>query len=156
MLNILILCTGNSCRSIIGEALFNHLGSEQIQAFSAGSFPTGKVNENALKTLRNHNIKTDHFFSKSWDELSDQKIDIVITVCDNAAGEICPIYLNNAIKVHWGLPDPANVSGSESEVKNAFEKTYSELENRIKKMLLLPFEKLSVQESTVELNKIGK
>jgi len=95
MLKVLILCTGNSCRSVLGEALINHLGGDRFQAFSAGSHPTGKVNANALATLARHGISTEGFSSQSWDEFDDKDIDIAITVCDSAAGEVCPVYLNN-------------------------------------------------------------
>jgi arsenate reductase len=155
MLNVLVLCTGNSCRSILGEALLNRLGKGRIQAYSAGSFPTGKVNDNALATLQRHQLTTDGYRSQSWDEFADYNIDIVITVCDNAAGEMCPAYLNTAIRVHWGLPDPAQVKGSAEEIKSAFEKTYAALEQRINDMLALPLENLTDGELTILLNIIG-
>lgn len=104
MLKVLILCTGNSCRSVLGEALINHLGGDRFQAYSAGSHPTGKVNSNALATLARHGISTEGFSSQSWDEFDDQDIDIAITVCDSAAGEVCPVYLNYVVRAHWGLP----------------------------------------------------
>ena len=153
--NVLVLCTGNSCRSILGEALLNHIGEGEIRAFSAGSFPTGNVNPSALATLADHGLSIDGYSSQSWDEFDDHAFDIVITVCDNAAGETCPVYLNNTIKAHWGLPDPANVIGTKAEIKTAFENTYSALESRIKKMLVLPLSELSDQELTIALNKIG-
>ncbi len=156
MIKVLVLCTGNSCRSILGEALFNHLGQGEIKAFSAGSFPTGKVNPHALVTLTDHGLPVDGYSSQSWDEFENQNMDIVITVCDNAGGETCPAYLNNAIRAHWGIPDPAHITGAEEEIKTAFEDTYSALEARIKKMLALPLSKLSVQELTVALNQIGQ
>ncbi len=155
MKNILVLCTGNSCRSILGEALINHLAVDQFQAFSAGSFPVGKVNQNALKTLANHNLSTESYCSQSWDDFSDQNIDIVITVCDNAAGETCPLYLSDAIRVHWGLPDPAHVTGTTDEIMVAFEETYTALETRINKMLALSFDEISDQTLVDQLNKIG-
>jgi arsenate reductase (thioredoxin) len=156
MLNVLVLCTGNSCRSVLGEALFNHLGKGKIQAFSAGSRPVGKVNEKALATLKRHGLKTDGYKSQSWDEFADHSIDIAITVCDNAAGEVCPVYLNSAVRVHWGLPDPAHVEGTDKEIQAAFEKTYSALEKRIKEMLALPLEDLTDDELKILLNDIGK
>lgn len=156
MYNVLILCTGNSCRSILGEALLNHLGKGQIKAFSAGSRPTGKVNPNAIATLQAHGISTDGFSSQSWDEFEDQDIDIVISVCDSAAGETCPVYLNKALRAHWGLPDPAHVTGSDEVITAAFESTYAALERRIHRMLELPLNQLSDQELVDELNKIGK
>lgn len=156
MKNILVLCTGNSCRSILGEALFNHLGKGRVKAFSAGSFPTGTVNPDALTILADHGLSTEGYSSKSWDDFADQNFDIVITVCDNAAGETCPVYMNKAIRAHWGLPDPAHVTGTDAEIKAAFEATYSALETRIKKMMDLPLEKMSDQELTEKLNEIGE
>ena len=155
MKNILVLCTGNSCRSILGEALINELSGDQFRAFSAGSFPVGKVNENALRTLADHGLSVEGYSSQSWDDFSDQDIDIVITVCDNAAGENCPLYLTGAIRAHWGLPDPAHVTGTDQEVMTAFEETYAALEARIKAMLSLPLNEMSDQTLTDELNKIG-
>lgn len=156
MKNVLVLCTGNSCRSVLGEALFNHLGTGRIKAFSAGSNPVGTVNPNALATLADHGLPTDGYSSQSWDEFADYKIDIVITVCDNAAGETCSVYLNDAIRAHWGLADPAHVTGTEEQINSAFENTYTALEARIKKMLQLPLEDLTDQQLLNKLNEIGK
>jgi len=155
MLKILILCTGNSCRSVLGEALINHLGGDRFQAFSAGSHPTGKVNANALATLARHGIPTEGFSSQSWDEFDGKGIDIAITVCDSAAGEACPVYLNSVIRAHWGLPDPAHVAGSQEDIEAAFETTYAALEKRINQLLALPVETMSKPELTAALNKIG-
>lgn len=155
MLNVLILCTGNSCRSVLGEALINHLGGDRFQAFSAGSHPTGRVNSNALATLARHGISTEGFSSQSWDEFDDKGIDIAITVCDSAAGEVCPVYLNSVVRAHWGLPDPAHVTGSPEVVEAAFEATYAALEKRIHQLLALPVETMSKPELTEALNKIG-
>ncbi|MDO9049616.1 MAG: arsenate reductase ArsC [Methylobacter sp.] len=155
MLKVLILCTGNSCRSVLGEALINHLGGDRFQAFSAGSHPTGKVNSNALATLARHGISTEGFSSQSWDEFDDKDIDIAITVCDSAAGEVCPVYLNNVIRAHWGLPDPAHVTGRPEVIEEAFEATYAALEKRIHQLLALPVETMSKPELTEALNKIG-
>ncbi|MGZ4969727.1 MAG: arsenate reductase ArsC [Methylobacter sp.] len=155
MLKILILCTGNSCRSVLGEALINHLGGGRFLAFSAGSHPTGKVNENALATLARHGISTEGFSSQSWDEFDEKSIDIAITVCDSAAGEACPVYLNNVVRAHWGLPDPAHVTGSPEVIEAAFEATYAALEKRIHQLLALPVETMSKPELTEALNKIG-
>ncbi len=155
MLTVLVLCTGNSCRSILAEALLNRLGNGRIQAYSAGSFPTGKVNDHALATLQRHQLPTEGYRSQSWDEFSDYPIDIAITVCDNAAGEVCPAYLNSAVRVHWGLPDPAHLQGSAEQIKAAFEQTYTALEQRIKDMLALPLEDLTDTELTILLNNIG-
>jgi len=155
MLKVLILCTGNSCRSVLGEALINHLGGDRFQAFSAGSHPTGKVNANALATLARHGISTEGFSSQSWDEFDDKDIDIAITVCDSAAGEVCPVYLNNVVRAHWGLPDPAHVTGSLEVIEAAFEATYAALEKRIHQLLALPVETMTKPELTEALNKIG-
>jgi arsenate reductase len=155
MLNILVLCTGNSCRSILGEALFNDLGKGRIQAYSAGSHPTGKVNPNALATLKRHEIPTGEFSSQSWDEFSIKEIDIAITVCDQAAGEVCPVYLNSTVRGHWGLPDPAHVTGGQDVIEAAFEATYAALEKRINQLLALPIETMSRAELAEALNRIG-
>ena len=154
-LTVLVLCTGNSCRSIIGEALFNHLGAGRVRAFSAGSHPVGKVNENALATLARHGLPIEGYSSKSWDDLENERIDIVITVCDNAAGEVCPAYLGSVVRAHWGLPDPAHVSGSAEAIAAAFEETYDAMEKRIQMFLALPLEDLSGQELTEKLKQIG-
>ena len=155
MKNILILCTGNSCRSVLGEALINHLGRGRFRAYSAGSRPTGKVNANALATLKRNGLPTEGYQSQSWDEFADTPIDIAITVCDSAAGETCPVYLNSVIRAHWGLPDPAHVTGTEEEIATAFQVTYDALSLRINKMLVLPIEDMTSAEITKTLNKIG-
>jgi arsenate reductase (thioredoxin) len=155
MLNILILCTGNSCRSVLGEALINHLAGDRFKAFSAGSHPTGKVNANALATLARNGISTEGFSSQSWDEFDGKGIDIAITVCDQAAGETCPAYLNSAIRAHWGLPDPAHVTGTDEEISKAFQATFDALSARISKMIVLPIEDMSGAEITKALNLIG-
>jgi arsenate reductase len=155
MLKVLILCTGNSCRSVLGEALINHLAGDRLQAFSAGSHPIGKINANALATLQRNGIATEGFTSQSWNEYADKGIDIAITVCDSAAGETCPVYLNSVVRGHWGLADPAHVTGSEEEINAAFQVTYDALEKRIKQLLALPFETMSAAELSAALNKIG-
>jgi arsenate reductase (thioredoxin) len=155
MLNILILCTGNSCRSILGEALINHYAGNRFKAFSAGSHPTGKVNPNALATLVRNGLSTEGFSSQSWDEFDGVGIDIAITVCDQAAGEVCPAYLNSAIRGHWGLPDPAHVTGTDEEIAKAFQATYDALSIRVQKMLALPIEDMTGNEITKALNEIG-
>jgi len=154
-LNILVLCTGNSCRSVLGEALLNHLGQGRFKAYSAGSHPVGKINENALATLAHHGLPTEGYVSKSWDVFDGEPIDIMISVCDSAAGEACPAYLGKAVRGHWGLADPAHVQGTMAEVEAAFEATYAALENRIHKLLALPVESMSRQELSEALNKIG-
>ncbi|MEN8260846.1 MAG: arsenate reductase ArsC [Pseudomonadota bacterium] len=156
MKNVLVLCTGNSCRSILGEALLNQLGGNRFRAFSAGSFPTGKVNPNALAALRRHGLSAEGFASKSWESLADTPIDILITVCDEAGGETCPAYLGKAVRGHWGLPDPAKATGTPQEIENAFEKTYAALERRIERLLALPLESLSDDELANALDEIGR
>ena len=156
MLNVFVICTGNSCRSVLGEALFNHLGQGRIKAFSAGSHPIGRINEGALATLKRHGLTTEGYKSQSWEEFESQPMNIVITVCDNAAGETCPVYLTKAVRAHWGVSDPGHVKGTDEEIIAAFENTYWTLELRIKKMLALPLEKMSPEELTAELNAIGK
>ncbi len=156
MINVLVLCTGNSCRSVMGEALLRHFGKGRIQAFSAGSHPLGRINEGALATLKRHDLPTEGYQSQSWNEFDDVPIDIVITVCDNAAGETCPVYLNKAIRIHWGVSDPGHVKGSEKEKIAAFEETFGLLEGRVKKMLALPLEEMPEQALTKKLNEIGQ
>jgi arsenate reductase len=154
-LNVLVLCTGNSCRSVLGEALFNHLAAGRFKAFSAGSHPIGRINTNALATLARHGLPTEGYTSKSWDALEEAQIDIMISVCDSAAGEACPVYLGQAVRGHWGLPDPAHVEGSAEEIEAAFETTYAALEKRIHQLLALPVETMSGQELAAALNAIG-
>ncbi|MFZ2168626.1 MAG: arsenate reductase ArsC [Methylococcaceae bacterium] len=156
MLKILVICTGNSCRSIIGEALFNHLGQGRVKAFSAGSQPLGRLNAGAVALLQRHGISTEGFYSKSWEAFENQAIDIAITVCDNAAGETCPVYLRPVPKAHWGLSDPGHVRGADEEVKAAFEDTYRAMKRRINLMLALPLEDMSSEALITELNAIGK
>ena len=108
MLNILVLCTGNSCRSIMAEAAINYFGSGKFKAYSAGSNPTGEVHPLSIETLKGQGITTNEYYSKSWDEFIGKSIDIVITVCDSAAQEACPNFPGSPIKVHWGVSDPAN------------------------------------------------
>lgn len=152
---VLILCTGNSCRSIIGEALFNHLGQGRVKAFSAGSKPAGKVHPKSLALLHAKGIPTAGFRSKSWDEFAGTPIDIVITVCDSAAGEACPVFAGAPVKAHWGVPDPAHATGTDAEIMAAFEGAYKTLEARIRAFLLLP-QSLSKEELARELRGIGE
>ena len=156
MINILVLCTGNSCRSVLGEALFNHLGAGRVKAYSAGSKPIGRTNVNAVKVLEKHGVNTEGFTSQSWNDFENHQIDIAITVCDNAANEQCPVYMESVVRGHWGLFDPAHMEGTEAEIDTAFEKAYRVTENRVKAMLALPFEELTPEKLTQELNEIGK
>jgi arsenate reductase (thioredoxin) len=156
MQNVFVICTGNSCRSVMAEALFNHLGQGRIQAFSAGSHPIGRINAGALATLKRHGLPTEGYKSQSWNEFEGQLMDIVITVCDNAAGETCPVYLNNAVRVHWGVSDPGHVEGTEEAKVAAFETTFGILMLRVQKMLALPLETMTADELKTELDAIGQ
>jgi arsenate reductase len=156
MLNVFVICTGNSCRSVMGEALFNHLGKGRIKAYSAGSHPIGRLNAGALATLKRHNLPTEGYKSQSWEDFEDVAMDFVITVCDNAAGETCPVYLSEATQAHWGVSDPGHFEGTEVEKIAAFEQTFAILELRVNKMLALPLETMSAEDLTFELNTIGK
>jgi len=156
-MNILFLCTGNSCRSIIAEATFNALAPKGMRAISAGSQPTGEVHPRSITLLKNKGISTDGYFSKSWNNLA-VKPDIVITVCGNAAGEICPAYLGNVIRAHWGVEDPAKTTGTDSEIDASFEHAYLVLRKRIEVFLALPMNTLNNDNARlkVELDKIGQ
>lgn len=154
-LNILVLCTGSSCRSVLGEALINHMAAGRFKAYSAGSHPIGRINTNALATLARHGLPTEGYVSQSWDEFADKQIDILISVCDSAGNETCPVYLGKAVRGHWGLVDPAHVTGSPEVVEAAFEATYAALVKRIQQLLLLPVETMSNTELSAALNKIG-
>lgn len=135
-MNILFLCTGNSCRSIIAEATFNALAPASMQAISAGSKPTGEVHPRSIALLKREGISTEGYHSKSWDNLPVTP-DIVITVCGNAAGETCPTYLGKVVRVHWGVDDPAKATGTDQEVDAAFERAYKILRRRIEAFLEL-------------------
>jgi len=156
MLNIFVICTGNSCRSVMGEALINQLGKGRVKAFSAGSHPIGRINTGALATLKRHGLPTEGYQSQSWEDFEDTPMDIVITVCDNAAGETCPVYLTKAVRAHWGVSDPGHVEGTDEKKIAAFEQTFSTLKLRVEKMLELPLETMPTKELTIELNKIGQ
>lgn len=155
-IKILFLCTGNSCRSIIAESLANQLGAGHLVAYSAGSFPTGKVNDNAVAVLQKNNIDVGQPSSQSWDEYQDVDLDVVITVCAAAAGESCPIWLGNTEKAHWGVADPAHVTGSKEDIAKAFEQTYREMKQRIDALIALPLTLLNPAELTQALADIQK
>jgi arsenate reductase (thioredoxin) len=153
--NILFLCTGNSCRSILAEATFNALAPEGMKAMSAGSKPTGEVHPRSIALLKQEGIPTEGYHSKSWDNLPTTP-DIVITVCGNAAGETCPAYLGNVMRAHWGVDDPAKATGAEAEIDAAFEKAYSILRRRIEAFLAIDFKSISDRgELAKQLNVIG-
>ena len=128
---ILVLCTGNSCRSIMAEALINHLGHGRWRAWSAGSHPAGYVHPKSTETLKRHGIDPGQPRSKSWDEFADQSFDLVITVCDQAAGESCPLFPGKPQKLHWSTPDPARATGSETDIEAAFDNAFQMLKKRI-------------------------
>jgi arsenate reductase (thioredoxin) len=157
--NVLFICTGNSARSILAEALLNQLGGGRFRAFSAGSHPNGQVNPFALSTLRQLHIPTDGFRSKSWDEFARPGapvLDFAFTVCDNAAGETCPFWPGQPMTAHWGLPDPAAASGSDEAKAQAFMDTAVALKRRIELMLALPLDTLASMSLQRELERIGK
>ncbi len=157
--NVLFICTGNSARSVIAEGLLNQLGNDRFKAFSAGSHPKGEVHPLALATLRSMHIPDAGYRSKSWGEFAKDgaaAMDFVITVCDQAAGEVCPIWPGQPITAHWGLPDPAAVEGTEEEKKRAFMDTAVTLKRRIEFMLSLPMEKLERMAIQHEVREIGK
>lgn len=131
MFNVLFLCTGNSCRSILAEAYLNHIGNNKFRAYSAGSHPTGEVNPHSLETLVDQGIATDGLHSKSTTDLKDTRFDLVVTVCDNAAGESCPIFPGGPVKVHWGVPDPAHFVGNADQTKAEFERVFAMLRQPI-------------------------
>jgi arsenate reductase len=140
-MNVLFLCTGNSCRSILGEATFNHLAPAGWRAMSAGSKPTGQVHPRSLALLAREGIATEGYFSKSWENLPATP-DIVISVCGNAANETCPAYLGPVLRTHWGVEDPAHVTGTDEEIDAAFMTAYRILRARIEAFFALPLESL--------------
>ncbi len=156
--NVLFLCTGNSARSIMGEAIMNRLGAGKFKGFSAGSMPKGEVHPRTRALLKSLNYKTDDFRSKSWDEFAAPgaaPLHFVFTVCDNAAGEVCPIWPGQPMTAHWGLPDPAAVTGSDAEIAEAFADTYRMLQNRIAIFCALPLESLDRLALQARLDAIG-
>jgi arsenate reductase len=155
--NVLFLCTGNSARSILAEAILNREGAGRFQAFSAGSFPKGEVHPRALDLLRELGHSTDGLRSKSWDEFAAAEapnLDFIVTVCDNAAGETCPIWPGKPITAHWGIPDPA--AADEPHQKRAFSEAYHELKRRIDLFLALPLDSLDALALSNRLKDIGK
>lgn len=136
MKDILVLCTGNSCRSVMAEALINHLGAGRYKAVSAGSKPAGYVHPKSIETLKRNGIDAGTPRSKSWDEFEGTNFDLVITVCDTAAAESCPVFLGKHEKLHWSTPDPAAATGNEEEINAAFDEAFNLLKTRIEKELL--------------------
>ncbi|MBS8258779.1 arsenate reductase ArsC [Roseibium polysiphoniae] len=157
--NVLFLCTGNSARSIIAEAVMNRVGQGRFKAFSAGSHPKGAVHPYTLELLENANFKTDFARSKSWDEFAvpdAPELDFVFTVCDNAAGEACPVWPGQPMTAHWGVPDPAAVEGNEAERRLAFSETLRMLNARISIFSSLPLESIDKLSLQKRLDDIGK
>ncbi|MDD5463083.1 MAG: arsenate reductase ArsC [Methylococcales bacterium] len=155
-MNVLFLCTGNSCRSILGEGTFNHLAPESWRAMSAGSKPTGQIHPRSLALLEREGISTEGYYSKSWNDLPVTP-DIVLSVCGNAANETCPAYLGPVLRSHWGVEDPAHVTGTEDEINASFMTAYRILRHRIEQFLALPLDELENDRDRLktELDRIG-
>lgn len=154
-MKFLFLCTGNSCRSILSEVLFNSRAPKSWKAYSAGSQPSGQVHPLTIKTLQNLGLSTDGLSSKSIDECEQYQPDVVITVCDSAAQEACPLYLGGAIKAHWGLSDPSHLDLPEEEKLNAFLLTVDHINQRLDALFALDVNSLSRSELITEINKIS-
>jgi protein-tyrosine-phosphatase len=161
-MNVLFLCTGNSARSILAEAYLNAAGKGRFTAYSAGSHPRGEVNPLALELLRRNRIDVSTLRSKNWDEFAQPgapKLDFVITVCDQAAGEVCPVWPGQPMTAHWGIEDPAAAKGTDEEKRKAFFRAYNELTTRISIFLNLPMDKLdrlSLQKRLDDIGKVGR
>lgn len=156
--NVLFLCTGNSARSILAESLLNTLGKGKFRAFSAGSYPKGQVHPMAVELLKRSNMPTENLRSKSWDEFAATgapPLDLILTVCDNAAGEVCPVWPGKPITAHWGIADPAAAEGTDAEKAFAFRKAFRELETRIKLLMSLPIDSLDRMALHARLRDIG-
>jgi protein-tyrosine-phosphatase len=157
--NVLFLCTGNSARSIMAEAILNRIGSGKFRAFSAGSHPKGEINPHAAQLLRKLGYNIANLYSKSWDEFAKPgapRLDFVFTVCDDAAGESCPIWPGQPMTAHWGIPDPARATGTDAEIALAFNDAYRMLYQRIAIFTALPFDKLDRLSLKNKLDEIGK
>jgi arsenate reductase len=159
--NVLFLCTGNSARSIMAEAQLNAMGRGRFRAFSAGSYPRGEVHPLAVDLIRKNRLPVEALRSKSWDEFAQPgapQLDFVFTVCDNAAGEVCPVWPGQPMTAHWGIPDPAAVTGPEEVRRKAFFTAYSQLANRLSILVNLPLnslDRLALQKQLDEIGKIG-
>jgi arsenate reductase (thioredoxin) len=157
--NVLFLCTGNSSRSILAEAILRHRGKPYFRAYSAGSHPVGIVNPNALKQLQKAGLPTTDLRSKSWDEFAKPgapQMDFIFTVCDNAAGEVCPVWPGQPVTAHWGMPDPGWTPGGPAQVERAFQDTFVTLERRIGLFLSLPLASLDALAIKKQIERIGK
>ena len=156
--NVLFLCTGNSARSVIAEALLNHLGRGRFRAYSAGSHPVGKVNPFALELLQRAHLPIDGLRSKSWEGFAQPRapaMDFIVTVCDNAAGEMCPVWPGRPVSAHWGVADPAALEGSDDEKRAAFRDAAAILRRRIEALVSLPIDELDEAAMKRELRSIG-
>jgi arsenate reductase len=162
VMNVLFLCTHNSARSVLAESIMNRVGAGRFRAFSAGSMPSGRINPHAIALLKHLNYKTDDLRSKAWDEFAKANnpeapdLDFVFTVCDNAAGEVCPIWPGQPMTAHWGVPDPSTVTGTEAEVSLAFAEAYRQLNNRITLFCALPLQSIDRLSLQNRLNEIGQ
>jgi arsenate reductase len=159
VINVLFLCTGNSCRSIIAEALLNDLGQGRFQAFSAGSYPAGRVNPRALRALERRGFPAAGLRSKSWNEFAAEDapvMDFIVTVCDNAAAEVCPVWPGAPLSAHWGVPDPAVFSGTEEETEKVFDDVIAMLERRIRDLAGLSLPALSGPAVAKKISEIGR
>lgn len=158
MYNVLFLCTGNSARSILGEAILNRIGGEKFRAFSAGSDPKGQVNPHALALLQRLGYPTDGLRSKSWHEFSGPDappLDFIFTVCDNAANEVCPVWPGQPMTAHWGIPDPAAIEGEQKQIDDAFKDAYLTLHRRLELFTELPVKSLDRMSLKKTLDEIG-
>lgn len=156
LMHILYICTHNRCRSILSEAITNHLCDKKIQASSAGSQPVGEVHPLSIKYLKEKGISTAGLQSQSWHDFEQNQPDIVVTVCDSAAAETCPIWFGDTLQVHWGLTDPSKLEGSENEIRSAFYTVMQTIEHRVNALLALDFASLTDQEKLAQLNLISK
>ena len=154
-MKVLFMCTANSCRSILSEAVFNHLAPAGFVAISSGSFPKGQVLPRSLTTLAAAGINSEGLYSKGNDAFEGSPPDLVITVCDKAAGEACPVYFGQAVKAHWGLEDPSEVDGDEAMLDAAFQATLETIESRCRAFFALPFTRLGAAELKAELERIA-
>jgi arsenate reductase len=157
--NVLFLCTGNSARSVLAESVLNQLGKGRFRAYSAGSMPAGKVNPFTLELLKARELPVDGLRSKSWEEFARPgapQMDYIITVCDNAAGEVCPVWPGHPATAHWGFEDPAAFTGPDAEKRRVFERIFEEIGVRVRQFLALPFDKVNRPALLAELRALGK
>lgn len=155
-MKVLFMCTANSCRSVLSEGLFNHMAPDGFTAVSSGSFPSGQLNPRAVSTLQGLGIDTSALYSKGSEVFSDSPPDIVITVCDKAGGEPCPLFFGPAIKSHWGLADPSEVKGIDSEIQKAFDATVARIRKRFEAFFRLDHSALTADQLKRELDRIGE